>query len=198
MPVTPDPGVSVPPESAELDYLMPLHFFLGAMFPLDVKFIPGEEMPDPERHLLVHASDMTPRLQDFYGTPLDLRVHTKKQSSDYLMRAVVLVRRDNGKPVEFGAIGIRLAAFAPEARDEVIAGEVPLGAILQNHGVPHSSNPRAYFEIQIDDRLTDVLHAESGGLHYGRCNELRDPDGIVFADIVEILPKADTSGKADS
>ena len=198
MPVTPDPGFSVPPESAELDYLMPLHFFLGAMFPLDVTFIPGEEMPDPERHLLVHASDMTPRLQDYHGTQLDLTVHTKKQSTDYLMRAVVLVRRDNGKPVEFGAIGIRLGAFSPEAREEVIEGKVPLGAILQNHGIPHSSNPRAYFRIQIDDRLTDVLHAESGGEHYGRCNELRDPDGLVFADIVEILPKTSSTEKASS
>lgn len=189
MPATPDPGISVPPESAELDYLMPLHFFLGAMFPLDVTFIPGSEMPEPERHLLVHSSDMTSRLEAFHGSPLDLRVHTKKQSENYLMRAVLLERRDDGEPVEFGAIGIRLDAFSEEARADVVSGEIPLGAILRRHEIPYTSNPRAYFRIQIDDRLSGILHAESGGMHYGRCNELRDPEGLAFADIVEILPR---------
>ncbi len=189
MPATPDAGDRVPPESAELDYLMPLHFFLGAMFPLEVAFVPGEEMPEPERHLLVHGSDMTSRLEAFHGSTVGLRVHAKKQSENYLMRAVVLERKDTGEPVEFGAIGIRLDAFSGEAREDVVAGEIPLGAILKRHGVAYTSNPRAYFRIRIDDRLSGILHAESGGMHYGRCNELRDGDGLVFADIVEILPR---------
>lgn len=185
-----DPALSTPEAGEELDVLMPLYFFVGAMSPLEVSFIPGEEMPEPERGLLVHQSDMTPTLRAFHESEIDLEVRSLKESDDYVMRAVVLRRRDDKMPVEFGAIGIRLEAFEPPVREMIVAGEIPLGSILETEKIPHSSHPRAYFRITIDERLAEVLEAEVGGVHYGRSNQLSDEDGIVFADIVEVLPKA--------
>ena len=189
-----DPVTTAPPQTAELDLLMPLHFFLGAMSGFDVTFIPGEDMPEPYRHLLVHESDMTPRLSDFHQSEIGLRVHTKKEADDFVMRAVVLHKTDpQGElvPVEFGAISIQLEPFPASLREMIKAGERPLGGILQEQGVVHSSHPRAYFKILIDEKLGELLHAPAGSTHYGRSNVLRDADGIDFADIVEILPLAE-------
>jgi len=186
-----NPSKSTPPESAELDFLMPLHFFLGAMSSFDVTFIPGETMPEPYRHLLVHESDMTPRLAAFHNSEIGLRVHSVKASDDMVMRAVMLHRTEDNGPVEFGAIGIQLEPFPEEIKAMIRSGERPLGAILKDYKIDHTSHPRAYFRIHIDERLGELLHAPAGAVRYGRSNVLRDADGIDFADIVEILPETE-------
>ena len=189
-----DPATTAAPESAELDLLMPLHFFLGAMSGLDVTFIAGQEMPEPYRHLLVHESDMTPRLANFHAAKIGLAVHTKKASDQLIMRAVILHKEGSDgecEPVEFGAIGIQLGPFPEPLRQMIRAGEKPLGGILQDEEVSHSSHPSAYFKIVIDERLGELLKAPKGSVLYGRSNVLRDAEGTDFADIVEILPMAE-------
>ncbi len=79
----------------------------------------GGDVPEPERSLLVHERDMTSTLRNFHGSPIKLEVVKSECSDDYLMRMVVLHRDDNGAPVEFGAIGIRLDKFeGPRARTD--------------------------------------------------------------------------------
>lgn len=186
-----DPATKPPPESAELDLLMPLHFFLGGGAALDVTFMAGREIPEPYRGLLVHDSDMTPALAEFYGSDIGLRVHQQTASDDFIMRAVVLDREAGDgrrEPVEYGAIGIQLESFSEAVRHRIREGEYPLGAILQQEEVVHSSRPRGYFRIAVSVELEELLQAPAGSLLYGRSNVLSDAEGIDFADIVEILP----------
>ena len=90
MPATPD----APNSSRALDLLMPLlYFYSQDETPLpDIRFIDGESMPEPQRHLLVHASDMTPRLRDHHGSAITLEVKEAQLAPDYVMREVVLHR----------------------------------------------------------------------------------------------------------
>ena len=151
------------PESEQLDLLMPLLYFYardGLVLPL-VDFISGDEMPEPARHLLVHPSDMTPRLRAFHKSPISLTVVSADLSADYVMRKVVLTRDRDRSPVDYGASGIHL-----------------------------DGAPRAYFEIDADPHIATLLDCQPGDRLCGRCNALSFPDGIVFADIVEILPPA--------
>ena len=101
----------------------------------------------------------------------------------------MLNRRSDGKPVEFGAIGIHLDLLPEEAQALVIEGRVPFGAILERYEVPHSSHPRGFFRIAVDARLAELLGATSGQILFGRCNELRHGSGRVLADVVEVLPR---------
>lgn len=186
-------SVSSPPvDSLHLDHLAPLIFFygLGSARP-QVTFVQPHELPDEERWLLVHASDMTPRLRDFHGSEIDLDVHAKGRIGDYYVRASVLKRHRDAFAVEFGAIGIHLNALGnEEARRLVLEGQRPFGGILESLQVPHSSHPRGYFRITIDARLAELLNATEGETLYGRCNELRHADGQTMADVVEVLPRA--------
>ncbi len=176
-----------------LDLFMPLAFFyarIDASMPSPV-LIPGPEMPEPYRHLLVHESDMTPRLRHFHGTGIGLRVVERELSEDFVIRLVVLFRQDDLRPVEVGAIGIQLAGFPEETRAGILAGTIPLGGLLEAHEIIHESAPKAYFSITADAFLTELLGVPAGTQLYGRCNALSHPDGMIFADIVEILPVTD-------
>lgn len=177
-------------EDLHLDHLAPLVFFygLGSERP-EVEFVAGEELPEEPRWLLVHESDMTPRLRQHHGQEIDLDVHGKDRIGHYYVRASVLKRRNNQRAVEFGAIGIHLDVLEPEAQRLVLEGKVPFGAILEQLEVPHSSHPRGYFRIKIDHRLAELLDATEGETLYGRCNELRHANGRTMADVVEVLPR---------
>jgi len=184
----------VTPETKEaariMDLLMPLLYFYNQdELPLPpLEFIEGEAMPQPWRGLLVHSADMTPTLRNFHGSAMDLEVVQAEMSDDYVMRQVVLHRASDNAPVEYGAIGIQLDGFSPAVKALIREGKRPLGGILESEGVPHKSAPRGYFTIEADEHTGQLLHVRPGTRLYGRCNALTHPDGIVFADIVEILP----------
>ena len=172
------------------DILAPLRFFygLGSDSP-KVTFLQAEQLPDTERQLLVHDRDMTGRLREFHVCDITLDVHAKSRIGNYLVRASVLKRATDGAPVEFGAIGIHLNDFDEEARRLILECHVPLGAILTQQGLAHTSHPSGYFRIEIDHRLATLLGGWEGQTLYGRCNELRHGNGAALAEVVEVLPR---------
>lgn len=175
-------------EARQLDLLMPLAFFYaraGLRLPR-IDFLEGSSLPDPQRHLLVHASDMTPRLREFHEDPPSLSVISLEKTPEYIMREVLL--RCSGDPVEYGAIGIHLDGFPAHVQQLIQEGGAPLGAILEAEGMPHTSAPTGYFRLEADSHMARLLGATPGTALYGRCNVLSHPDGTAFADIVEVLP----------
>ena len=178
------------PKAERAVSLAPLTSFYnraGQAFP-EVSFIHGEAMPEPYRHLLVHHSDMTPRLKAFHGSEITLEVLALETNEPTLTREVVLRREDSLNPVEFGAIQIYLDKLPEKVAKPVRAAIQPLGGILEDAGFEHLSAPRGYFETKADKLMVELLGAELGQSLYGRCNVLALKDGTVFAEIVEILP----------
>jgi chorismate-pyruvate lyase len=180
---------SDPPDTAHLGFLAPLVFFygIGSVRPQTV-FVPPQDLSAEARHLLVHDSDMTPRLRDFHQSGIGLQVHGRGTVMDYYIRAVVLNRLTDGKAVEFGAIGIYLKSLPSEGRQLVLEEKTPFGAVLEQLQIPHTSHPRGYFRIVVDQRLAQLLSVQEGQTLFGRCNELRHANGDILADVVEVLP----------
>jgi len=180
-----------------LNWLLPFHFFYeksGIPLP-DFRFMPGEEVPYPYRSLLVHSNDMTPTLAAFHHSKLYLEVHEHESSDAFVIRLVTLHAAASDVPVEFGAIAIQLSSLPAEMQAQVVAGKKPLGALLGEFGVEHYGSPAAYFSVPADERIAKALNQQAGEVFYGRCNQLLDREGIVFADIVEILPRSNESEK---
>lgn len=202
MHATPEPAFPPAPggrggagrELAEaLSWLMPLHYFYekdGLPLP-DFRFLRGDGLPDPYRSLLVHTRDMTPTLAAFHRSRLDLEVHAQESNEIFLMRVVTLRAASTGAPVEYGAIAIQLGGLPPAVAEEVVAARKPFGDVIAEHGVVHRGAPVAYFAVPADERIARALDQPPGAILHGRCNQLLDADGIVFADIVEILPRSD-------
>ena len=199
MPATPEPAAGAAENSADLaqalHWLMPLHFFYEKIqHPLpDFRFMTGKEVPYPYRSLLVHENDMTPTLAAFHHSKLYLEVHEKVLADDYLLRMVTLHAASSDLPVEFGAIGIHLGSLPSDAREAVVDGRVPLGAILGEYEVPHHGSPSSFFSVPADNLMIRTLRQQEGDNLYGRCNQLVDDEGASIADIVEILPRSDES-----
>jgi hypothetical protein len=180
-----------------LHWLMPLHFFYekrGLELP-NFQFLNGRDVPYPYRSLLVHENDMTPTLAAFHHSKLYLEVLEKELNDDFLLRFVILRSEESDVPVEFGAIAIQLAGFDAEVRDAIVDCHIPLGHILADYDVEHQGSPAAYFSVPADEPIGEALAQPLSTMLHGRCNQLLDGEGHVFADIVEILPRSNESEK---
>ncbi len=165
-----------------------LHEQEGLALP-QIERVEAEEVPQPYRQLLVHLNDMTPTVAAFHGQEIGLRVLGRRIQGDVLFREVVLLAGE--RPVVFGAIAIHLNEFAPEARQDIEAGHLPLGTILAKHSVVHVSCPQAFLKITANAFINDVFGlSEVPSVLYGRRNIHSTKEGAVIADILEILPHA--------
>jgi chorismate-pyruvate lyase len=153
----------------------------------ETTLIEGAAMPEPYRSLLVNDGDMTPTLEKFHRCKLHLRVLGRVHAGEEYRRQVLLLDPQE-RPVEFGAIRIHLDVLLPAVQKLVLAGQRPLGGVLIENSVPHSSRPSAYFSVVGDDLINRALGVTAPTTLYGRCNTLTADDGRVIAEVVEILP----------
>src|SRR5437016_1980426 len=87
---------------AAVPFVYPLDdFYARAGLPLP-KFerIPGEQVPEPYRSLLVHERDMTPTLEEFHGSGIHLKILRSEQRDDFYFREVALHLNGSETPVE--------------------------------------------------------------------------------------------------
>jgi chorismate-pyruvate lyase len=172
-----------------MDILYPLsEFYAEAGSPLPgASPIEGRVMPEPYRSMLVHQRDMTPTLEEVYGSRIDLRVLKYSLRENVFSRQIVLIKPD-GTIVEFGAIKIYLDRFPAAAAARVMEMRQPLGTILKTEGVVHVSRPAGYFEVRSDAVIGAALALDSPHLLFGRRNALLDAAGETLARVIEILP----------
>lgn len=147
-----------------------------------------EEVPQPYRALLCGDHDMTPTLEAYHGERLHLRVYEYRRQGAEYSRLVGLTTDRTGRVVEFGAIVIHLQRFPPDAAARVLEGRTPLGTILAEHAIPHTSHPSAFLRIAPDAVIEEALQIAHEGPLYGRRNVLATPAGEPLAEILEILP----------
>lgn len=165
------------------------HFMIGH----DLKDVAATALPEPYGSLLVHHRDMTGTLEAFHGTSLKLRVLDSKRSGQVYQRRVLLVTCDDQTIVEYGGICIYLNAFSENAKQLILAGQQPLGGILNSCEIPFTSAPDRFIAINADAELCQLLGMSQTAILYGRTNVLRRPDGVALAEIVEILPAIQAS-----
>ena len=158
--------------------------------------VDGEAVPQPYKQLLVHHDDMTPTLEKYYGRDIHLRLLGRRRKGSGYFRKVVLLLDGTEQPVEFGAIKIYLDRFGAEARRQILEEQRPLGRILQECGVKHSSRPKAFLRLASDHFINDALQLTGANVLYGRRNTLYDPLDRPLAEIVEILPPVAEGRKA--
>jgi chorismate-pyruvate lyase len=149
-----------------------------------------EAVPQPFRILLVHKSDMTSTLENFYKEKLRVELLGSHTIGQEYFREVVLRLEPSQRRVEFGAIKIMLDLFPRQVREEILREKQPLGRILTESGVEFSSQPRGYFQLASDDFINRALGLNDFQVLYGRRNTLVDPWERPLAEIVEILPPA--------
>ena len=103
----------------------------GILYPLDlvyaragvtlpkVKVVTPKQIPEPYRSLLVHDVDMTMTLERHFGDRVALRPLSTFTVGHSYFRRVLLVQEYSGRPVEMGAIRIRLDAFSQRVQAKI-------------------------------------------------------------------------------
>ena len=155
----------------------------------ELELIDAAELPQPQRRLLDHDKDMTGTLAAHFGQELDLEALELVPGEGQLSRRVRLVTRQGRRIVEFGTIRIHLGPFVERAREQILAAQLPLGRILQEHRMPFRSSPRAFLRLGQPGPLRASFGIEHGDVLYGRYNRLHDGSGQLLAEAVEFLPK---------
>ena len=179
-----------PPPAAAVPYVHPLDEFYaraGLRLP-KIERIESEQMPEPYRALLAHENDMTPTLENYHGANIHLRILGRDQRGDSYFREVVLQLDGNDKPVEFGANKVSLALFPARARQLILEERLPLGTILRQCEMEHTTVAKAFFRLQTDDFVSQALNLHEPAVLYGRRANILDPQKRPLSEIVEILP----------
>ena len=171
----------------------------NTLYPLDVvyrragvempgmKIVAPYQIPMPYRSLLVHEDDMTITLERHFGGRLALRALSTFTSGAWYFRRVLLVQEYTGRPVEMGAIRMKLDGFGARLKKQILKNEVPLGRLLRDSGFKYVSHAMAFLAITPNPEMMGVFWMRESKTLYGRRTEIvRDGDKI--GDIVEVLP----------
>ena len=188
--VTRDPAL---PARSGFDGFMLLEEFCahqGVALP-SIRRVAAPDVPSPYHELLVHSNDMTPTLQTYFGRPLRVSVLDRYRQDNHYFREVVLRPVGAGRPVEYGIIKIDLARFTPLACVLVLQEQKPLGQILMDESLAHTSWPQAFFRVTADSHIQSALELSQRPELFGRRNLILDGQRRLLADVVEILPVID-------
>ena len=171
----------------------------GILFPLDfvyartgvelpqVDAVEAGDIPLPYQSLLVHRNDMTITLERHFGGRVALRPLSTLLQGPWYFRRVLLAQEYTGRPVEMGAIRIRIAAFSPRVRREILRNDVPLGRLLRDNGVDYESRPKVFLRVTPNAEMMGVFWMREPKTLYGRRTEMMH-NGTKIGDIVEVLP----------
>ena len=171
----------------------------GMLFPLDFVYtrsgitlplvhgVDPEEIPPPYRSLLVHQNDMTLTLERHFGGRVALRALSTFTVGPWYFRRVLLVQEYTGRPVEMGAIRIKITAFPERIRKQILKNDIPLGRLLRDGGVDYQSLPKTFLAITPNSDMMGVFWMREPRTLYGRRTEMIHADAKI-GDIVEVLP----------
>jgi chorismate-pyruvate lyase len=97
-----------------------------------------------------------------------VRVLDRQLNGTEYARKIQLLKQGTESVVQFGIIRFHLEYVTEAVRDEVIAGQTPLGRILINHNVLRHIDLGAILEITAGPGLARYLPMSVGEVTYGR------------------------------
>jgi chorismate-pyruvate lyase len=171
----------------------------GLLYPLDITYrqvgveppavekISPETIPHPYRSMLVHDSPMTLTLEGHFGGRVALRPLSVLSRGQLYCRRILLVLEASGRPVEMGAISLKLDSFSRRIAGQIQRSELPLGRVLGDCGVNYKSEPRAFLSVTPNAEMMAVFWMPESRTLYGRRTEIIH-EGAKIGDVVEVLP----------
>jgi chorismate-pyruvate lyase len=166
---------------------------LYALFPLaprellpEYEIVPADEVPIPYRELLVHEHHMTVTVEKHHQGAVDVRILARRHTGDYYARKILLALRGTGRVVQFGIMKINLRHTNQQVREEIIAGQTPLGRILIQHNVLRRIEPTAFLRVLPDAAMMKWFHLDKPVRTYGRLAIIHC-DGQPAVELLEIV-----------
>jgi chorismate-pyruvate lyase len=148
---------------------------LFALFPLapgellpEFEIVPADEVPPPYHKLLVHEHHMTVTVEAHHGDQVDVRIIARRHTGDWYVRKILLALHGSGRIVQFGIMRTNFRYCSPEVREEIQAGQDPLGRILIRHNVLRRIEPTEYLRVLPSPTMMKWFGIGSPMRTYGR------------------------------
>ena len=135
----------------------------------DAEHVPSETLPEPYRRMLAHNHHMTVTMESYYGCPVDVRILDRRLDGDFYNRKIVLLKSGTETVVQFGIVRFDLSYVTPTVREEILAGQKPLGRVLIDHNVLRHIDLGAVLRLTAGPSLARV------SANAGRRDHLRPP-----------------------
>jgi chorismate-pyruvate lyase len=148
--------------------------------------ISSRDVPQPYHKLLVHSHHMTVTVEEYFRSPVDVRVLECRRSGNEYARKILLAAHSTGRVVQFGLVRINLGACSEVVRNEIIEEKTPLGRIMIRHNLLRRIDPIAYLRVVIGETMAGWFSAAPGTETFGRV-------GVIYtgekpaAEVLEIL-----------
>jgi chorismate-pyruvate lyase len=130
--------------------------------------IAAQDVPEPYHRLLVHNHHMTVTVEEYYRSPVDVRVLEFWLTDQEYARRILLTTRDSGRVVQFGLVRINLAVCTEAVRSDIVEGKTPLGRVMIRHNMLRRIEPLAYLRVTVGETMASWFGVAAGTETYGR------------------------------
>ncbi len=163
--------------------------------PLAVE-VPAGELPEPYHRLLVHTHHMTVTVEEFYRSPVDVKVlNCRRSGNEYARKILLTLQNDARKVVQFGLVRINLGVCPEPVRSAIVEGKTPLGRVLIQNNMLRRIEPVAFLRVSLSAKLAEWFGAAAGAETFGRLGVIYTGDRPAV-EVLEILaPVVSVSGQ---
>ena len=125
-------------------------------------------VPEPYQSLLVHNHHMTVTMEQYHQSPVEVHILDRRLEGDLYCRKILLLKQGTDTVVQFGIVRFDLRYVTSKVREEILAGNTPLGRILINHNVLRHIDLGAILRISAGPALAEIFSMPTGEVTYGR------------------------------
>jgi chorismate-pyruvate lyase len=158
----------------------------AASYIQSAQLIPGSQVPEPYRGLLVHQHHMTVTVEAHHGGPVDVVVLDRREQGDAYVRMILLALRSTGRIVQFGLARIHFSFCSEQVRQEIRSEKTPLGRILIAHNVLRRIQPIGFLHVVPGTDMMQWFGLQTPVPTYGRLAVLFC-DGEPAIEVLEIV-----------
>lgn len=148
--------------------------------------VSAAEVPQPYHRLLVHTDHMTVTVEEFYGSPVDVRVLDCRRNGNEYARKILLTTQATDQVVQFGLVRINLEMCSEPVREAILEGKTPLGRVLIRHDMLRRIEPVVFLRVTFSPAMARWFGVEVGATTFGRV-------GVIYSgerpavEVLEIL-----------
>ncbi|MFM8274930.1 MAG: hypothetical protein ACKODX_21725 [Gemmata sp.] len=153
-----------------------------------------ELVPEPYHRLLVHTHHMTVTVEEFYGSPVDVRVLAcRREGNEYARKILLALSNDPKHVVQFGLVRIDLGVCPAPVRDAILEGKTPLGRVLIQNDMLRRIELIACLRVSLGPAMAEWFCVPPGSETYGRL-------GVIYTgerpavEVLEILSPVSVAG----
>lgn len=176
-----------PVPSASVSFPLDAAYSRAGIDPPGVEVIDAATLPSRAARLLVHGRTMTRELERACGERVVLRPLWIGRAGGWYLRRVLLARSSSGRPVEMGAMAVRLQDVPAPLRRQIVLAGAPLGRLLAADPRVYTVRPLAFLRITPNAEMLGVFWMKRVRPLYGRQTEILR-NGRVIGRVVEVLP----------